>query len=63
MLSAKKGERRTNTVSTIGAGRVAEIVNMIELRIVVPLHYRTDGITVELEGLEELLAKLGIAKV
>ena len=50
-------------MSTIGAGRVAEIVNMIELRIVVPLHYRTDGITVELEGLEELLAKLGIAEV
>ena len=63
MLSAKEGERLTNTVFTIGAGRVAEIVNMIELRIVVPLHYRTDGIAVELEGLEELLAKLGIAEV
>ena len=63
MLSAKEDERRTNTVFTIGAGRVPEIVNMIELRIVVSVHYRTDGIAGELEGLEEFLAKLGIAEV
>ena len=50
-------------VCTLGAGRVAELVNMIEPRIVVPLHYRIDGVAGELDGLEELLAELGIAEV
>ncbi|MCH8206739.1 MAG: MBL fold metallo-hydrolase [Chloroflexi bacterium] len=47
---------------TIGAGRLAELVNMIEPRIVVPLHYRTDGIAVELGSLDEFLAELGVAE-
>ena len=48
-------------VCTLGAGRVAELVNMIEPRIVVPLHYRTDGLAVELDGLDEFTAVLGVA--
>ena len=50
-------------VCTIGANRVADLVNMIEPRIVVPLHYRADGVAVELDGLEELLVELGITEV
>ncbi len=49
-------------VCTIGANRVANLVNAIEPRIVVPVHYRTEGVDVELDGLEELLAELGVAE-
>ena len=48
---------------TIGANRVASLVSAIEPRIVVPVHYRTDGVDVELDGLEELLAELGVQEV
>ena len=47
---------------TIAAGKVAELVNMIEPRIVVPLHYRTDGVAVELDSLDEFLAELGVSE-
>jgi L-ascorbate metabolism protein UlaG (beta-lactamase superfamily) len=50
-------------VCTIGANRVARLVSAIEPRIVVPVHYRTDGVDVELDGLEELLAELGVPEV
>ena len=48
---------------TIGAAGVAELVNLISPRIVVPLHYRTEGLTVELEPLDSMLAEMGVTEV
>ncbi len=49
-------------VCTIDAARVAQLVRLINPRILVPLHYRTEGVIVELEPLDKLLSELGITE-
>ena len=48
---------------TISPGEVAELINLIAPRIVVPLHYRTEGVNIELEALDGLLGELGLTEV
>ncbi|MDP6403185.1 MAG: MBL fold metallo-hydrolase [SAR202 cluster bacterium] len=50
-------------VCTIAASEVAALVNRIEPRILIPVHYRMDGTKVELGPLEGLLGELGVAEV
>jgi L-ascorbate metabolism protein UlaG (beta-lactamase superfamily) len=50
-------------VCTIGIERVAELVNLIHPRVMVPIHYKTQGVTVELGGLDPLLSELGVTGV
>ena len=46
---------------TIDAPQAAEIVNLLGPRIVVPLHYKTEGVTVELLPLDGFLDALGVS--
>ena len=47
-------------VCTLDAARIAQLARTIEPRILVPLHYRYDGVNVELEPLDRFLSEFGI---
>jgi L-ascorbate metabolism protein UlaG (beta-lactamase superfamily) len=47
---------------TIGPSEAAEVISLIEPRIVVPMHYATDSSTVELEGIDRFLREMGITQ-
>ncbi|MBI3443239.1 MBL fold metallo-hydrolase [Candidatus Woesebacteria bacterium] len=50
-------------VYTIGPGEAAEVVQQIEPKIIIPMHYRVEGLNPEvfsdLSGVEEFLGKIG----
>ena len=48
---------------TLGVEGVAELVNLVRPRVVVPVHYRTPGLAVDLGPLEPLLSALGATGV
>ena len=50
-------------VCTLDVPRIAQLVRTIEPRILVPLHYRYEGVNVELEPLEKLLSEFGITEL
>lgn len=45
---------------TINAERAVEVINQIEPRIVIPMHYDLPGLKVDLDGVEEFIKKIGI---
>ena len=47
-------------VSTISIDEAAEIVKQLTPHIVIPMHYKTDVLTRNLESADEFLAKMGI---
>ena len=49
-------------VCTISASRAAELISIMAPKIVVPLHYRAEGVKVELEPLEGFLDDLGVTE-
>ena len=49
-------------VCTIGAAEVAELVNLVDPRIVVPLHYRTEDVAVEVLPLDGFLQAMGVTE-
>ena len=49
-------------VCTLGTGRVAEVVNTLAPRIVVPLHYQMPGVDLGLGPLEAFLSDMGVAE-
>jgi L-ascorbate metabolism protein UlaG (beta-lactamase superfamily) len=49
-------------VSTINASMAAEIVRKLEPRIVLPMHYKTDKTTRDLEPLENFLKEMGVSQ-
>lgn len=49
-------------VCTLSTASVAELVNLVAPKIVVPLHYRTEGVRVELEPLGALLDDMGVTE-
>ena len=50
-------------VCTLDAARIAQLARTIEPRILVPLHYRYDGVNVELEPLDRFLSEFGITEL
>ena len=48
---------------TISVSDLAELVNLIGPRIVIPLHYWVDGLNVELDPLDRILGEMGVADV
>jgi L-ascorbate metabolism protein UlaG (beta-lactamase superfamily) len=50
-------------VTTIGASRAAEIVRSLSPKIVIPMHYRIDILSTELEPAEKFLKEIGIKEV
>lgn len=47
---------------TIGAHEAAEIINKIEPRIVIPMHYKIPGLKIDLEPVDKFLKEMGATK-
>ena len=47
-------------VCTISPSRVAELINLVAPKIVVPVHYRTDGLLTEIQPLDVFLGGMGV---
>jgi len=47
---------------TIGAREAAEIINEIEPRVVVPMHYKIPGLKIDLEPVDKFLKEMGASK-
>ena len=45
---------------TLDAKKAVAVVNQIEPRIVIPMHYQTDGLKVDLDGVEKFVKELGL---
>lgn len=50
-------------VSTINASMAAEIVRKLEPQIVIPMHYKTQMVTRELEPVDRFLKEIGLSEV
>ncbi len=48
---------------TLDAKGAVEVISQIEPRIVIPMHYKTEGLTIELDSLEKFIKELGIEPV
>jgi L-ascorbate metabolism protein UlaG (beta-lactamase superfamily) len=71
-LSARQTEDLSKTdvlivpaggVCTIGVDRIAALVNVINARIVIPIHYKTDETNVELNGIDPFIREIGAENV
>lgn len=49
-------------VYTIGAKEAVDIINQIEPRIVIPMHYKVPGLKINLDGLDKFCKEIGICK-
>ena len=47
---------------TIDAAGAAEVINVIQPKIVIPMHYKTDEVEAELEPLDKFLKEMGITE-
>lgn len=47
-------------VSTINAAAAAEAINLIEPKIVIPMHFKTEAVNIELEPVDRFLRELGL---
>ncbi len=46
---------------TIGAQKAVEVISQIEPRIVIPMHYRVEGVKIDIEGVEKFVKELGVS--
>jgi L-ascorbate metabolism protein UlaG (beta-lactamase superfamily) len=47
---------------TIGPAEAVEVINQLEPKLVVPMHYATDSSTAELDGLDRFLSEMGMSQ-
>jgi L-ascorbate metabolism protein UlaG (beta-lactamase superfamily) len=45
---------------TLNAAKAVEVINQIEPRMVIPMHYSVSGLKVELEGLDKFIKEIGM---
>lgn len=45
---------------TIDAKKAVEVISQIEPRIVIPMHYKTPGVNIDIDGLEKFVKELGL---
>lgn len=45
---------------TIGAKKAVEVISQIEPRIVIPMHYKTEGVKIDIEGVDKFVKELGL---
>ena len=50
-------------VSTINASKAAEVVRQLEPKAVIPMHYKTQAISREMEPVEKFLKEIGVKEV
>ncbi|MCL5109809.1 MAG: MBL fold metallo-hydrolase [Chloroflexi bacterium] len=48
---------------TITATQAAEVISLIEPRIVIPMHYRTEGLQLEIDPLERFARAMGLKEI
>ena len=48
---------------TVGVAYVSELVNLIGPRILIPIHYRIEGVRADLASLDRFIAEMGITEV
>ena len=49
--------------NSLGAGQAAELVYLIEPNIVIPMHFKTEGLKLELLGVERFLQEIGVSDI
>jgi L-ascorbate metabolism protein UlaG (beta-lactamase superfamily) len=49
-------------IYTVNAEEASDLINQIEPKIVIPMHYKIAGLTLRLDGLEEFLKEMGASK-
>lgn len=47
---------------TINAAQAAEVISLVEPKVVIPMHYRMPGSTSELEPVDRFLREMGVSK-
>jgi L-ascorbate metabolism protein UlaG (beta-lactamase superfamily) len=45
---------------TLDAKKAVEVVSQIEPRIVIPMHYKTEGVKMEIDGVEKFIKEIGL---
>ena len=50
-------------VSTLNASMAVEVVRQLEPRVIIPMHYKTEALTRELEPVERFLKEMGVEQV
>jgi hypothetical protein len=50
-------------VCTLEIPRMAELVNRISPRIIIPVHYKTEGTKIELDLLDDFLRHMGAGEI
>lgn len=45
---------------TLDAEQAVEVVNQIEPKVIIPMHYKTLGVEVDIEGVEKFIKEIGI---
>lgn len=69
ILDAKQLERLEGTdilfipvggVYTLNAQKAVEVINQIEPRLVIPMHYKVSGLKIELEVLDKFIKEIGM---
>ena len=48
--------------NSLNAAQAAELVSMLEPNIVVPMHYQTDGLKLDLESVDRFLKEMGVTE-
>jgi len=48
--------------NSLNAAQAAELVSMLEPNIVIPMHYQTDGLKLELEPIDRFLKEMGVTE-
>ena len=49
-------------IYTVDGEEAVEIINQVEPRIVIPMHYKISGLNIKLNGVEDFLKEMGISK-
>jgi len=49
--------------NSLNAAQAAEVVNLLEPKIVIPMHYATPGCKIPLDGLSKFLKEMGISEI
>jgi len=50
-------------VSTINAAQAAEVISLLEPRLVIPMHYETKALEVKLDSVGKFLKEMGLSKL
>lgn len=51
------------SVSTINAAQAAEVISLLEPRLVIPMHYKTKVLEVKLDSVSKFLKEMGLSKL